>query len=246
MLAPPRAAASVIAHRGASAYRPEHTFDAYDCALAMGADRLELDVRSAADGTLVVLHDPTLARTAGDPRPVAGVSLGDLRALGPAGAPLLLDEVLGRYGGEAAYLVEVKDPRPGDASRLLEVLGRHGVAGRVRVQSFDRGVLRALHAADPSLPLALLYREEWAAAAVRRDLPRVAGWARAVAPAAGSVDAALVLAAHHLGLAVNAWTVNDEGEMDRLLALGVDGLITDVPDRARALVDGLGHLLLAA
>jgi hypothetical protein len=82
---------------------------------------------------------------------------------------------------------------------------------------------------DPSLPLALLYREAWSPAAVRRDLAHVTGWARAVAPAAASVDAPLVLAAHAAGLTVQAYTVNREAEMDRLLALGVDGLITDVP-----------------
>ena len=232
--------ASVIAHRGASAYRAEHTLDAYDCALAMGADRLELDVRSAADGTLVVLHDRTLKRTAGDPRAVAELRLADLRRLDPGRAPLTLDEVLGRYGAETAYLIELKEPRPGDAALLLEVLGRHdAVAGRVCVQSFDRAGLLALHAREPSLPLALLYRRAWGPRAVRRGLPRVARWACAIAPAAASVDAALVLAAHHLGLGVQAWTVDDEGEMHRLLALGVDGLITNVPDRARSAVDGI-------
>ncbi len=239
-------AASVIAHRGASAYRAEHTLDAYDCALALGADRLELDVRSAADGTLVVLHDRTLARTAGDPRAVAAVNLADLRRLGPGRAPLTLDEVLGRYGSQAAYLIELKEPRPGDGALLLEVLGRHDVAGRVCVQSFDPAGLLALHAREPGLPLALLYRRARGSRAVRRGLPRVARWARAIGPAAASVDAALVLAAHHLGLAVQPWTVNDEAEMDRLLALGVDGLITDVPDRARSAVDAVGVAARAA
>jgi glycerophosphoryl diester phosphodiesterase len=239
-------AASVIAHRGASAYRPEHTLDAYDCALAMGADRLELDVRSAADGTLVVLHDATLARTAGDLRPVAGLTSADLLALDPARRPLTLDEVLGRYGADAAYLIEIKDPRPGDAERVAGALARHDLAGRASVQSFDRGVLHRLRAMDPSVPLALLYRESWLPAAVRHDLAEVAGWAAAIAPAAVSVDAALVLAAHRLGLTVQVWTVNDVAEMERLLALGVDALITDVPDRARAHVDGLAVLAFAA
>ncbi len=245
MLASTRAA-TVIAHRGASAYRPEHTLEAYDCARAMGADRLELDVRAAADGTLVVLHDATLARTTGDPRPVAGLRRADLLALPPARRPLLLDEVLGRYGREAEYLVEVKDPRPGDAALLRAVLARHDVGGRVWVQSFDRAGLLELHGLDPSLPLALLYREPWTPDAVRRDLPHVAGWAQAVAPAVASVDAALVLAAHAAGLSVQAYTVNAEAEMERLLFLGVDGLITDVPDRARALVDRAPALAWAA
>lgn len=61
---------TVIAHRGASAYAAEHTFAAYDLAIAQGADMLELEVRATADGQLVVLHDRTLLRTAADPRPI--------------------------------------------------------------------------------------------------------------------------------------------------------------------------------
>jgi glycerophosphoryl diester phosphodiesterase len=145
-------AAAVIAHRGASAYHPEHTVDAYDCALAMGADRLELDVRATADEALVVLHDPTLARTAGVPRAIAQAGRADLLALEPARRPLTLDEVLGRYGRRTSYLVELKDPTPRDAFLLLEVLARHDVAGRVAVQSFDRAALLQLSALGPGCP----------------------------------------------------------------------------------------------
>ena len=239
-------AAAVIAHRGASAYHPEHTFDAYDCALAMGADRLELDVRATADEALVVLHDPTLARTAGVPGAIARTGRAELLALAPGRRPLTLDEVLGRYGRRTSYLVELKDPAPRDAFLLLEVLARHDVDGRVAVQSFDRAALLQLSALDAGFPLALLYRPSWSPEAIVRDVPAVAGWAGGIAPAAVSVDAAVVAAAHHRGLAVHAYTVNADPEMRRLLALGVDGLITDVPDRARSVVDGAAAPVLAA
>src|SRR3954469_3555179 len=88
----------VIAHRGASAHAPEHTPAAYDLALAQGADRLELDVRPLADGTLAVVHDRTLARTCGDPRAVGRLAPEDLEALDPRRRPLLLEAVLRRYG----------------------------------------------------------------------------------------------------------------------------------------------------
>ncbi len=236
MPALPRAA-TVIAHRGASAYRPEHTWAAYDHALELGADRLELDVRATADGALVVLHDPTLARTAGDPRAVAALRRADLLALDPACRPPALDEVLARYGRRTSYLVELKDPAPRDAGLLLGVLARHPLRGRVTVQSFDRGGLLAVRARHRGIPLAMLYRPGWSPAAIAADLPGVAAWASAVAPAASSVDARLVRTAHRLGLSVQAYTVNEDAELRRLLDLGVDGLITDVPDRARAAVD---------
>lgn len=74
-------AVSVIAHRGASAYVPEHTLEAYDLAVALGADVLELDVRLTRDEVPVLVHDRTLWRTAADPRAVADLSAGELAEL---------------------------------------------------------------------------------------------------------------------------------------------------------------------
>ncbi len=232
---------AVIAHRGASAYAPEHTFAAYDLALEQGADAIELDVRTTADGVPVVLHDPTLARTAGDPRPVARVTASELAAL--AAPPPALADVLDRYGARARYLVEVKACDPG---ALLAAIDRAGVRGAVTVQAFDGRFLRHLRALDPRLPAAALYRPWRRAGAVRRDLPRAAAYADGVGPCATAVDLPLVLAAHARGLAVRPYTVNDEAEAERLLALGVDGIITDVPDRIRAVVDAVRAPALAA
>src|SRR3954470_22284609 len=98
----------VIAHRGACAYAPEHTFAAYDLARELGADRLELDVRPLGDGTPVVVHDRTLARACGDRRAVRELAPADLEALDPATRPLTLDAVLERYAADARLLVELK------------------------------------------------------------------------------------------------------------------------------------------
>src|SRR4051794_21040273 len=117
---------SIIAHRGASAYAPEHTLEAYDLALFMGAHCLELDVRSTADGTLLVVHDATLRRTAGDPRAVRDLRAGDLHTLDPELRPLMLETVLRAYGASTRYLVELKDPRPGDARRVVDLADRLG------------------------------------------------------------------------------------------------------------------------
>src|SRR5688500_11837575 len=106
----------VIAHRGASGYAPEHTFAAYDLALDQGADRLELDVRVAPSGELVVLHDPTTRRIGRE--------------------PLTLDAVLARYGRETRWLVELKDPAPAWEQRVVDALRGHGVIDRAVVQSF--------------------------------------------------------------------------------------------------------------
>ncbi len=225
----------MIAHRGASAHAPEHTFDAYDRALDAGADWLELDVRRLADGTPVVVHDRTLLRTCGDPRAVEDLLPRDLRDI--EGAPLTLAAVFGRYGDRARYLVELKDPSPADGPLALEIAGVLGVRERVAVQSFGHAALKRLR--GQGVPLWTLYPRKLPPRWLRMDLQRVAGWAAGIAPHATSVDADVVAAAHDRGLAVRAWTVNDPAEMDRLLAAGVDGLITDVPDLARAATAGI-------
>jgi glycerophosphoryl diester phosphodiesterase len=201
----------VIAHRGASGHAPEHTFAAYDLALAQGADMLELDVR-ARDGELVVLHDTTTRRTGRE--------------------PLTLDAVLGRYRDRTRWLVELKDPDPSWELEAVAALRRHGLLDRAVVQSFDSAAMRRLRIAAPGLSVAPLWRRR---PSVRR-LDRIARYATAIGVWHGALDVGLVAAAHARGLGVRAWTVNGADAIDRVLALGVDGVITDLPDVAGAVV----------
>src|SRR5918998_3850206 len=105
-------AVDVIAHRGASAYSLEHTFEAYDLALTMGADVLEIDVRMTADGTLVALHDP--------PGPTVEAR------------PLTLAAVVDRYGAGTRYLLDLKQPVERE---VVELVAGHGLRDHVEIQS---------------------------------------------------------------------------------------------------------------
>jgi glycerophosphoryl diester phosphodiesterase len=221
----------IIAHRGASAYAPEHTLAAYDLALAQGADTLELDVRATAAGELVLVHDATLARTVGDPRPVAALTRAAVAALPPALRPLRLDDVLARYGAAARYLVELKDPSPAWEGAAAAAVRRHGLERRAALQSFDVRAVRWLALAHPQLECVALYRRRPRSG---RTLEAVASFAAGVAVCHRFADRAFVLAAHARGLSVRAWTANERAEIERLLALGVDGVITDAPDVAVA------------
>jgi glycerophosphoryl diester phosphodiesterase len=224
----------VIAHRGASAYEPEHTFAAYDLALAQGAHALELDVRATADGEVVVLHDPTLLRTHGDPRAIADVALGDLDT-----PPLTLDQVLGRYGRATRYQVELKDPRPEWEGRVAESIERHGLRARAGVMAFDTESLRRLRWIAPYLALTQLCD-------VPPDVEEVARYADALGPWHAIVTADLVDAAHRRGLAVRTWTADPVPEIKRLIGCGVDGVITNVPDVATALAERGAEPVLAS
>lgn len=168
----------VVAHRGASAYAPEHTFFAWDLALEMGADYLEQDVQLTSDGVLIVLHDDTLNRTTTCPglvREHAFEGLHDCDAgswfnakhqnratarFADARIPTL-DEVLTRYAGRTNFYIEIKysDEAPSTTEALFELLDRRGLREpaarewRVFIQSYDEKSLRRLHELDPRLPL---------------------------------------------------------------------------------------------
>ncbi len=197
----------IIAHRGASGHAPEHTVPAYDLALAQGAHMLELDVRPVPGRGLVVQHDRVEARR-----------------------PLALEDVLRRYGARTRLLIELKDPDPSWEGDVLAAVARHGLEERVVLQSFDAHALRRLRERAPHLAYAPLVR----AAARPSRLDALATWASAVGVWHHRVDARLVARAHDRGLAVRAWTVNAPRAIERLLALGVDGVITDLPDVAGA------------
>jgi glycerophosphoryl diester phosphodiesterase len=236
------APAEVIAHRGASAHVLENTFAAFDLALAQGADVLELDVRVTADGRVVAIHDPTLLRTTGDLRPVGAVSSRALRALDAAVRPPTLDAVLDRYARSTRLCVDLKDPTPAWELEVATALTARGLEDRVVVQSFDEAALRRVRRAAPALAVAPLLR-------LRPSDLRLGGIARfaaAVGVRRTAIDGGLLRAAHALGLPVMVWTADDPQEIERLLALGVDGVITNAPGVARAVVDGFAAVPAAA
>ena len=236
--APPEV--EVIAHRGASAYAPEHTLAAYDLAVAQGADTLELDVRATPDGELVVLHDRDLLRTAGVARDIADLDADAIARMDPATRPLTLDAVLDRYAGVARFFLELKDPVAEWEAGVIGAVDR--LRDRVLVASFDSDALRRLRHRAPWLTVAPLYDCDPPRGA---GLAAVALYASGIGPRHEDVDAALVADAHAHGLSVRAWTADATADIDRLVASGVDGVITNVPDRARAVADRRAALAAA-
>ena len=224
--------AAVIAHRGASQAAPENTLEAFRLARELGADWVELDVRRTADGVAVVHHDAHLA----DGRRIGRLDAGELPDYVPS-----LAEALEACDGMGVHL-EIKN-LPDDPDYDSENLVADAVAGliaaylgpdRAVVSSFNVDAADAVRAVDPSIPTALICGIVSPAQAVAR-----AGAHNMTAVHAfdAMCDAAFVRRAHGAGLTVNAWTINDSERMSELLAMGVDGLITDVPDIARAVVD---------
>ena len=287
-LAPPKHV-DYEGHRGARGLRPENTLPAFDRALELGVDTLEMDVMLTADDVLIVHHDehlnpditrdPTGAYVTAPTPAVHALTFADVERYdvgriregtayatrfaeqqGADGVRIpTLAEVFAlaerRAPGRIHYNIEIKTTpaRPEDtappehvADKLVAEIRAAGVASRVMVQSFDWRGLRRVAAIAPELPRSCLTDAETVAPPVGRspwtgyDLSTFAGSVPRVvheaacqvwSPDAGPLTRSDVEEAHRLGLLVVPWTVNSTAEMARLIAWGVDGVITDYPDR---------------
>lgn len=219
----------LIAHRGASADRPENTTAAFDEALAQGCDGFECDVQVSEDGVPFLHHDRTLARVGCRDQRVAELPARDL-------APLeTLARFMGRYAGRTLLLIEIKARPPdlaGDgatrlATHTAEVLLKFPRA-RMYVLCFERAVLDAMARVAPGLPRVLNMSRPPArlTAAFCRGLAALSVNRRGLTPA-------FVSAAHRRDLPVMVYTCNTAADLARARAAGVDVLMTDRPGWAR-------------
>ncbi|MEW6422063.1 MAG: glycerophosphodiester phosphodiesterase [Deinococcota bacterium] len=219
----------LLGHRGTPRLYPENSLAGFQAALEAGLDGAELDVRRLLDGTLAVHHDPQLA----DGRPLLGLCAAEL----PPAVPTL-NAVLAWAADTGAYLnVEIKfeAARPDDrVLRVLNAILAHGLTRRVIVSSFNPLILAAARAHAPQVERGLLVHRRYRWGGLDA-LPSVMRWVAGAAlhPHHTLIDEALMSQAQRKGWRVNAWTVNDPAEVRRLTALGVSGLIGDVPEVLR-------------
>jgi glycerophosphoryl diester phosphodiesterase len=245
----------VHGHRGARAVMPENTLPAFEYAIGVGVDVLELDLAVTKDNVLVVSHDPHLSEVfcsgpAGSSRVIRELTLAELgkwdcgakanpgfprqKAVPGTKVPAL-DQVLalaprGKFEFNIETKITKKDPRftpdPETFSRLLvEAIRRHKLEARCMIQSFDERTLVAAARLAPEIRRSALY------AGPPRDLVAFAKEARAsiLSPHTSLTDKQLVRDAHAAGLQVVPWTANTPAEWDRLIDAGVDAIISDDP-----------------
>ena len=295
-LAGPTFAFDLQGHRGARGLAPENTLPAFEKALRIGVDTLELDIGLSADNVVVISHDPYLSPLivrdakgewlAGTRGPLirslthAQLQTYELGRIKP-GTPYanqfstqeavdgsrmptlagLFDRVKQMGASNVRFNIETKiDPnRPDDtatpevmAQALVKAIRDAGMAGRVTVQSFDWRTLRIVQQIAPEIPTAYLSFQNanndtitsglWTAGfkiAEHASIPamiKAAGGA-IWSPNGGAVTEDLVKKAQAMGLKVLPWTINNPAEMDKLIGWGVDGIITDYPDRLRTVME---------
>lgn len=229
-----------IAHRGASSSAPELTRPAFQLALDLGVDMIELDVQVSRDQELVVIHDLELERTTTGAGRVRDHSLAQLRVLDTgawfdavfAGQRLLtVDDVAELVGTRAGLNIELKAPRedwPTLVTKLDILLRMRGMLSSTIVSCFDPEGLLAMRRRCAGARLGLLWE--------KHDLSAAWEWARelrvvSIHPQWQLADGDLVERAHAMGIQVLVWTVNDIENMGRLVARGVDGIMSDCPER---------------
>ena len=239
----------VIAHRGASAERPENTLAAFRFAEEEGADAIELDVMRCGTGEVVIFHDDDLKRLGGRTDRIRETPLSLLREVRMEGEPLpTLEELFASLGPDLLINVELKSPDrrglqyfetlrdDGLAREVAHLIRRFGMERRVLVSSFDPTLLLRFRRALPEVATGLLFqanmgralREAWAAPLLG---------ATAVHPEGVLVTARAVSAWHRAGRAVNVWTIDHPREIAFLVAVGADGIITNTPRATRAAIE---------
>lgn len=226
---------TVIGHRGAPAAHRENTLEAFLEAVRLGADGIELDVRRAVDGALVVHHDAVL--------PGGAALLNIARDELPIWVPTLPD-VLDALDDSVVVDVEIKnmpneadwDPTESLAAAAARLIAERGRQASTVVTSFNLNAVDAARAAAPSL------RTGWLTLAGYDQLAAldtvVERGHQALLPRHEAVTADLVVAAHKRGVEVMVWTVDEPDQIRALAAMGVDAVITNVPDVAVAALRG--------
>jgi len=238
----------VIAHRGASAAAPENTLASFNLAVSLGADAVELDVKLSKDGLPVIMHDATVDRTTTGSGKVCDLTLAELKAFDAgrwkdekySGEPIpTLEEVFASVGSRLWINVELTNySTPGDelVPHVVALIQKMNLQKGVLLSSFDPRNLRRARQLDPSLPLAQLtsadmaiyLREAWFAPFAPHEARH---------PDVVQLKQKGVAWYHQHGYKVNVWTNNDPDDMRAFVKQGVDGLITDVPDVARSIIN---------
>lgn len=244
----------VIAHRGGRNLGPESTLYTFQRAVDAGADVLEIDVQRTKDGHLVILHDSTVDRTTNATGQVGNYTLAELKGLDAAyrwspnkkrvypfqnrqiKIPTLV-EVFEAFP-ETRVNIEIKNPEPDVIPSLCRLIKKHHMLKKVMVASFDTGVLKKFRSICPEVAtsagsseailfysLQKMYMEDaYSPDAQALQVPENYGSLQVV-------NRRFLEAAHARNMKVHVWTVNDVESMKRLLKLGVDGIMTDYPNR---------------
>lgn len=246
----------VTAHRGASAYAPENTIEAVERALEIGVDRIEVDVATTKDGIVVCLHDKTLNRTCqidGDVRDFTFKELAAVKANKefetdfPNAVIPSLESIIKLINAQCELVIEIKsgdEHYPQIEEKVAALIAEYDAYQWALVHSFNDKVLGRLENMDSKIRLQKLFVFRWRWPAIIQDFKFHAGKTRnyknieAFGVARNFVKPKLVEEIHALEKQIHVWTVDEPEEMEKLIEMGVDGIITNKPDVLKQVLKG--------
>ncbi|SME52179.1 putative glycerophosphoryl diester phosphodiesterase 1 [Bacillus mobilis] len=244
-----------IAHRGASAYAPEHTIPAYTLGQQLKGGYIEIDLQLTKDGHLVAMHDETVNRTTNGTGLVKEHTLEEIKKLN-AGSffnekhPNLakkefedakvptLEEIIETFGNGANYYIETKSPDEyaGMEEKLLEIIKHYEISDKVLIQSFSKESLQKIHSLDVHIPLVQLLSYKKAVLLTELEVKKYKTYCIGIGMNYKYIDSAYVKRIKKHGLEVHPFTVDNETDMKKLLLWGVEGMFTNYPDRLHSLL----------
>ena len=241
----------IIAHRGGAALAPENTMAAFRNALTLGCDALELDIRLTSDGRPAVIHDATVNRTTDGSGTVGKMRMEQLKAFSAGkkfGSSFEnekipdLAEVLELTDGKAHIFIEIK-PAVNNSravvSAVTGALAMYNFRDRIVIQSFSEEIIDEVQKADPSLETAMLYFAKprgWKKKNYFEYWP-VPGKCSYINVNYRFASRRFVKRMHSLGKKVCVWTADNPRALKRMIRNGVDGIITNHPDRLMKLLN---------
>lgn len=243
----------VTAHRGASGYAPENTISAVEKALEIGVDRIEVDVQQTADGVVVCLHDKTLNRTTDQKGKVGKRTYKELSSVKAYGSfpeafpdePIpTLEQVFQLMDGSVQFVIEIKAGKrtyPGIEDHVVELIKKYKAEDWALIHSFNDRVLNHIHQKYPEIRLQKLFVSysggimlDFKLHAVKlSEYDHVEGFGISM----NTANQKLVNEIQKLGKVVHVWTVNSENDIVEIAELGVDGIISNYPDRVKQVLN---------
>ncbi len=240
---------SITGHRGACGYAPENTLASIKMALEQKVHRIEVDVQQTKDNILILLHDSTLDRTTTGKGKVKDLTYEEILHYSAGKQPPnsnvhehvpTLEEALSMIDGKALLLIEIKmgsDYYPTIEKNVLELIKKHLANDWCIICSFDDKILRKVHTSNKEIPIHKLM------AGKRSFLPRFFEttinsadlkkyhFVEEISVHHRLITKRFVDKVHKMNKKINVWTVNDRKRAGKLLKIGVDGIITDYPDK---------------
>ena len=224
----------LIGHRGASKMAPENTLKAFQKAIDLKADYVEFDVHQSMDGELIVIHDPNTFRSTGHRGSIKKMTLQEIKELDAGEGEQIptLEELITLAKGRIGLQLEIK--ASGMAQKIVAALQKADLIESTIVSSFIHNELSKVQKMNPNIKLAPLLLGIRKNKTLQKAIDHKYGYLH---PQYKLITKAFLDAAHEKDIKVNAWTVDSRDDMEKLIAMGIDGIITNDVELAKEVLN---------